>query len=466
MPPCCYYNYSPGGGVKTPLRCVTDIFQQPAKGGFAVIREKLDSTGLTNGVPSVALVGAISKNASLEFGALCRVLWRSRQFDGLALALALISVPISIAVSEGFLSVALLARLVRVVQHQTSVRVPRIFWFWLAWAGLALLSWCASTEPKAGWSEIRHLLLLGSLFFVMPALRETAHRVAVWRGIFLAASLGSLFLIGDFISRIIYYRRELSVGGDPSLYLRTGGLLNNWMVFATVETLIFAGLLAFSHCYPEQRRFWIPVFAINGLAITLTLTRMLWIGCFLMLEADLIWRRSKWYWALTLLPLGLYFMGPGFIRTRIRETMRPDYYPNAERVQMLRVGWKMIREHPITGVGPGRIEELYRRYLSPSDPVPAYHGHLHNNLAQIAAEFGLPVASAAMVLLAALFDDIRKAWKASTDRGSEFLCRTALFGLAGFTLTGVFDYTYGHSLGLILLSFVILSPLMPARTTG
>jgi len=36
---------------------------------------------------------------------------------------------------------------------------------------------------------------------------------------------------------------------------------------------------------------------------------------------------------------------------------------------MVRVGYKMVRENPITGVGPGRVNELYTTYLSPQDPV-------------------------------------------------------------------------------------------------
>ena len=39
---------------------------------------------------------------------------------------------------------------------------------------------------------------------------------------------------------------------------------------------------------------------------------------------------------------------------------------------------------------------------------------------------------------------------------------TGLLGLIGFLVAGMFDYTYGHSLALILLSFVVLIPLIPA----
>jgi hypothetical protein len=46
------------------------------------------------------------------------------------------------------------------------------------------------------------------------------------------------------------------------------------------------------------------------------------------------------------------------------------------------------------------------------------------------------------------------------------LCRTALLGVLGFVVAGMFDYTYGHSLGLILLGFVALSPLAPTGERG
>jgi hypothetical protein len=47
----------------------------------------------------------------------------------------------------------------------------------------------------------------------------------------------------------------------------------------------------------------------------------------------------------------------------------------------------------------------------------------------------------------------------AVDRETRFLCRTAPLALLGFIVSGLFDYTYGHSLGLILLCFAVLSPL-------
>ncbi len=385
---------------------------------------------------------------------------RGRPIESWALGLAFCAVPISIVVCESFLFLALAARIIRCVRGQARIWFPRAFFFWLAWAGLEILSWAISPERRAGWSEIRHLLLIAAVFFVLPALSRDSDRLFVWRGIFLTSTLGSLFLLGDFASRVFSYRSILGTGDDMSLFLRSGGLLNNWMVFGTVEILVVAGFLSFWSLYADERRRWWPVAIIQGLAILFSLTRMVWITCFILLGVELVRRRSIWFWILPFVPLGFYLIAPIPIRVRVNESLRPDFYSNAERVQMWRVGWKMIKESPLTGVGPGRVEALYRSYLKAGEPVPAYHGHLHNNAIQLAAEFGVPVALAAVVTFVVLFLDLVKASRAAISKEAKFACRAGLLGLFGFVLSGFFDYTYGHSLGLILLGFVVLSPLL------
>ncbi|MBI4165881.1 MAG: O-antigen ligase family protein [Acidobacteria bacterium] len=379
--------------------------------------------------------------------------------DVQAMTVAIWCVPLSIAVAEFFLSVALLCRIIRYARGQDRIVLPRAFWYWLAWAGLTCMSVGFSPEPTAGWHLIRRLLLVACLFLVVPAIRNSSQLLFVWKGVFVTSAIGSLFLIGDFISRWFYYRGELSVGGDPGFYLRTGGLLNHWMVWGTVEVVVLGGMLAFIHAFPLERWKWLPAILLNGLAILLSLTRMIWIASVFLLGLVLILRRSRWVWALPATAVALYFLAPGAIGSRLRDSVRADYYSNFERVQMLRVGWSMIKQHPFAGVGAGQIEKQYHRYLAPHDPIPAYHGHLHNNLVQTAAESGLPVAAAAMLFCAILFMDIGKLVRTSLTQEDQFLSLAALLALCGFLLAGCFDYTYGHSLGLILLSFGVIPAL-------
>ena len=396
----------------------------------------------------------------LPAGSSTRVAWREYRIDALAAGAAICAVPLSIAVTESFLVIALVARLIYLVRYHVGIRPPRVFWWWTVWAALEIVSWLQSPQIRAGWGEIRHLLLLGSVFLILPPLYRAKTRLAVWRGIFLMASVGSAALVCAFVERAIRYRHQIAAGGDPAFYLRTGGLLHHWMIYSVVEVLVFGALLEFRRSYPEQRSWVMPMLAINGLAICLSLTRGLWLACFILLGVHLISRWSKWTWALPLIPAIAFFAAPGPLKARISQSLQWDYYANAERVQMWTVGLRMIRERPLTGVGAGRVEELYTRYLPPGAPVPAYHGHLHNNALQLGAQFGLPVLLAALCCVGALLWDLAQKYRQAYRRDDRFLCRAALIGTAGFLITGMTDYTYGHSLGLILFSFVALSPLV------
>ncbi|HEX5229072.1 MAG TPA: O-antigen ligase family protein [Bryobacteraceae bacterium] len=375
----------------------------------------------------------------------------ARQWDARLFALAICFVPVSIAITETFLAGALLFRIAAIVRKRARIAVPGVFWFWLVWAGLEVIAWLRSPGLRTGWGEMRHLLLIAALFLLVPALSGVADRIAVWRGLVITASVSSFYLIGHFFFELATYHGPL----DPVVYLRGGGLLHHWMIYATVEILVFAGLLELRHYYPEERRWLLIALAVNTVAIVLSLTRTLWICALLVLILHLAWHGSRWLWLTPLIAVGFLAL-PGAVRSRVIESENAGYYANAERIQMLEVGWRMIREHPLSGVGPGRVEETYTSYLAPGDPVPAYHGHLHNNLVQLAAEFGIPAAVAAAVFVVALGVALYSRNRDDEEPGLQFLRRAALLGLVGFVAAGMFDYTYGHSLGLILCAFVLL----------
>ena len=369
----------------------------------------------------------------------------------------LCAVPLSIAVSETLLAIALLSRVANLFSGR-SLNVPRVCWLWLGWAGLEVLSWLRSPQITAGWGEMRHLLLIAALFVILPALGR--YRVAAWRGILVTSTVGSAALLINTGARWMHYRSEIAAGGDAGFLLRNGGFLHHWMIYATVEVLVFGALLEFRSLYPQERRWTTVALWIHCLAALFSFTRILWIACFLIAAVHLLWRRSKWILALPVIVGAAFLLAPDSVRTRIAESSHPDYYSNAERVQMWHVGWRMIREHPLFGVGPGRVEELYPSYLSKSELVPAYRGHLHNNGLQLAAQFGLPVLGAALLWLAILVVEVLREHRRAQDRDARFLCRSALLGVAGFVVVGMTDYTYGHALGLILCSFVSLAPLL------
>jgi hypothetical protein len=91
---------------------------------------------------------------------------------------------------------------------------------------------------------------------------------------------------------------------------------------------------------------------------------------------------------------------------------------------------------------------------------------LHNNPLQLGAEFGVLVLGAALVFVTVLLRDLARASRRASGRQQKFLCLSGLQGLTGFLIMGMMEYTYGHSLGIILLAFTVISPLMDSYSTN
>jgi O-antigen ligase len=172
---------------------------------------------------------------------------------------------------------------------------------------------------------------------------------------------------------------------------------------------------------------------VNSLGIVFSMTRSLWLACFVLLVAHVTTRRPR-LWALPVIPLLAFLVAPAPLQERFTDSMDRNYYSNPERIQMWRVGWKMTRQHPLAGVGAGNIERLYPEFVPRGEPLPSYHGHLYNNAVQLGAEFGLPVLGAAVLFTVMLARDLTRGLP-------ELDYRIGLKGLAGFLMIGMTDDT-------------------------
>ena len=70
---------------------------------------------------------------------------------------------------------------------------------------------------------------------------------------------------------------------------------------------------------------------------------------------------------------------------------------NRDRLAMIRSGLRIIKDDPLTGVGPDMVIKVYPYYRDPN-AVQQLNSHLHNVPLQIAAERGLPALAALAVV--------------------------------------------------------------------
>jgi O-antigen ligase len=88
---------------------------------------------------------------------------------------------------------------------------------------------------------------------------------------------------------------------------------------------------------------------------------------------------------------------------------KPENFSVVERMAQLQSAWAMVRDHPLTGVGPGSYTLAYEGRAFPLQAQPyAFHpwyfsrGHAHNYYLQISAEAGLIGLFAYLLLLGLL----------------------------------------------------------------
>src|SRR4029453_11918083 len=98
-------------------------------------------------------------------------------------------------------------------------------------------------------------------------------------------------------------------------------------------------------------------------------------------------------------------------------------------------GVRMIRDHPLFGVGPERIHTEFPRYYRGNDLSNAnfYYGHLENNVVQLAAERGLLCLAAFLLFIFEIYASLIA--RLRTGAGdARWTILSALAALTGFMI--------------------------------
>jgi O-antigen ligase len=132
---------------------------------------------------------------------------------------------------------------------------------------------------------------------------------------------------------------------------------------------------------------------------------------------------------------------------------------NRDRLAMARTGMAMIRDFPLTGVGPDMIPKLYTQYRDP-DAVQAMNPHLHNVPLQIAAERGLPALAIWIAFVVLLAHGLFRLFRSDRE---PMLAAAGLAAIAGMLSAGLFEYNFGDSEFLMLFLVLVTLPFAAVR---
>jgi O-antigen ligase len=393
------------------------------------------------------------------------------RWAALFFSLHILTLLLSIAVTQAFLAAATVAYLTYLLRSRPPISFPPV--------KLPLLLFCLATfnsllwaeHPAVGWPAVRKLVLFLILLLSVNLVVGARHFGALFRGLFLVSALAGLVGIGQFI---IQYHSVRHLPHDLVYYYMTvtriHGFMGHWMNFGGQQMLVFSALLAFlllSASVPEgfpavpdgksKGLYWL-VMAVVATSLVLNFTRGVWLGGVVAALYIVARWKPRALWAIPVLLLVADLAAPSMIRRRVSLALHPNDDPAlAIRLEMWSVGLRMVREHPWVGVGPENIPQVYTQYLLPgTTPIAGYHNHLHDNFLQLAAERGLPCLAAWLWFMLALgWNILRIRNRLSRWR---WVADAAFAAWLAFLAEGFFEYNFGTSPVLMVLLFLMSTP--------
>lgn len=192
----------------------------------------------------------------------------------------------------------------------------------------------------------------------------------------------------------------------------------------------------------HRRRVWlVACAAIVSFALLLTFTRSVWLGWLVAVFAVLLLNRSAWIvYAMGVLILAITFM-PDVLFSRLVSSFDVRQSSNLDRIRMAEGGLEMIKDHPVLGVGPANVKEIYPLYRK-ADAPRFRPPHLHNNIIQLWAERGILAVVAYLMLLGLFFRECARGWANPSSR--EF-SEAGVAIAAGLAYAGLFEFNFGDT---------------------
>jgi O-antigen ligase len=240
---------------------------------------------------------------------------------------------------------------------------------------------------------------------------------------------------------------------------RPEGSLTLYMTYSGVVMLVLCSATARLLFYREQR-IW-PGIALPALAVGLavTFTRNAWVGAMAAIGTLFAIRDRRLLLALPLVA-GLFLVtAPDALRSRALSTFDVQDPSNRDRVAMWTIGWRIVLDHPLAGVGPDMVKEVYADYR-PAQYVNPTNPHLHNVPIQIAAERGLPALAAWLWFVAVALRDL---WRQLGRGPMSALAAAGLSAVIAMLAAGMFEYNFGDSEFLMLLLGLMTLPFAATR---
>ena len=373
-----------------------------------------------------------------------------RKASVIGLVSVLIAIQFSIGLAHALYALTLIGWAALLIVERRRPHAPRFAVPLALYALLTLVSAVLSTDPTTSVIDSRQLLL----FLLVPltydlVTRDWADIAAT--AILSAGAVSGLVGIGQYA--ILNYNLDQRPHGTLGMYMTYSGLTMLIVCLAVAQVL-----------FARTGRTWaalvVPALAV---ALAVTFSRNAWIGA---CSAVAVLFLLKDFRLLGILPIivALFFLAaPADIQKRFFSIFDPRDLSNRDRLAMLEAGGRIVRDHPLAGVGPDMVLREYPHYRT-ADAVLEMPPHLHNVPVHVAAERGLPALAVWLWFVVVAAIDLKRLFRAGGDL--RWLPAAGLAALVAMLTAGLFEYNFGDSEFLMVFLFLITLPFAASRATS
>ena len=315
------------------------------------------------------------------------------------LCVVAISLPLSKAVTNIFLSLSLATFFVRIFYKRDDIakifhdykNIFAVIIFLLAAVFISALTSDAVLHGVKRFLEryVAHIAIILPVVFLMHDRKKILQ-------------LAGLLIFGAFLSNLTVIIQAVPHISESSW--RFGGVLSGMIQGSLLAMFLPIYILLFLHLKERRLKIFFALASAFGFfALLLTGTRGAWIAAVILIPLVLLIHAERKLKKLGAILVALSLVGGIFVLTpalssRVATITDLKMQSNSERLLMWQSAWEMFKDHPIFGVGYGSYKVAYQtKYISP-DAKERTLEHAHSNFFQMLGECGI-VGFSAFILM-------------------------------------------------------------------
>ncbi len=217
-------------------------------------------------------------------------------------------------------------------------------------------------------------------------------------------------------------------------------------------------LLFIKEKFIVSKKYLILIFLPVFISMLLTQSRNVLLSVFICFLFFGITVNRKFLLAFIISIVALAVILPSGYKERAVSIIDMNHPSNESRLDMWKVGFKMFKDHPMTGVADSHIKEIYETYKKAEKEGEGVH--LHSNFMMILATTGIFGFISFLGMFITIFIRQIKFYVRQINPTYRMLIMGSILVMISFQISGIFEWSFGDHEVMTVFFFLIAVPFL------